>query len=177
MLTIQPHDSLAHMSNQIGQLMQKYRIFQNLLGLRACEIKKMADLESNQQVLKLKIDRQQSMTNDVNVKEQLVGDILNDGDEFVFKLTSFDRWIKWIVNFQLKGFNGIKFTKALEMRVVGYFPNSHFFNLLQKYIINFWNQEIKKYRQGGLYILKDISFINRKTVVARVDKNKENGKF
>lgn len=135
----------------------------------------MTDLENNHPTLKLKIDRQQSMTNDASGKESTVGDILKDGDEFVFKLTSFDRWIKCIINYQLKGFNGIKFTKSCEMRVVGYFPNNHFFNLLQKYIIDFWNIEIKKYRQGGLYILKDISFINRATVVVRVDKGDENG--
>jgi hypothetical protein len=39
MITIQPHETLNHLSNHIGQLMQKYRMFENLLGLRASEIK------------------------------------------------------------------------------------------------------------------------------------------
>ena len=38
MLTVQPHESIIHLSNYIGQSMQKYRMFQNLLALRATEI-------------------------------------------------------------------------------------------------------------------------------------------
>lgn len=39
MITIQPHETLNNLSNHIGQLMQKYKMFENLLGLRASEIK------------------------------------------------------------------------------------------------------------------------------------------
>jgi hypothetical protein len=56
------------------------------------------------------------------------------------------------------------------MRVVGYFINSHFFNLIQKYAIDNWNAVIESRRGNpGLYVLKDISFINRKTVYTRVE--------
>jgi hypothetical protein len=56
------------------------------------------------------------------------------------------------------------------MRVVGYFINSHFFNLIQKYAIDNWNAVIESKRgKPGLYVLKDIGFINRKTVYTRVE--------
>lgn len=56
------------------------------------------------------------------------------------------------------------------MRVVGYFLNSHFFNLIQKYVIDNWNSTIESKRgKEGLYVLKDISFINRRAVYKRVE--------
>ena len=39
MITIQPNQTLKHLSNQIGQQMQKHKAFENLLGLRAWELK------------------------------------------------------------------------------------------------------------------------------------------
>lgn len=39
MITIPPQESLHHLSSYIGQSMQIYRMFENLLGLRASEIK------------------------------------------------------------------------------------------------------------------------------------------
>ena len=39
---------------------------------------------------------------DVEETEELVGDAFHDGDEFVFKLRSYDSWIKVIIRFQLK---------------------------------------------------------------------------
>ena len=59
------------------------------------------------------------------------------------------------------------------MRVAGYFSNSHFFNIIQKFAIDEWNSKIDSMRgQKDLYILKDIRFINRKTIIQRID-NKE----
>lgn len=60
------------------------------------------------------------------------------------------------------------------MRVVGYFPNSHFFNLIQKLVIDEWNDYIEANRgKKDYYILKDISFRNRKTVIERVNQESD----
>mmetsp|Transcript_22013 Transcript_22013/g.19569 ORF Transcript_22013/g.19569 Transcript_22013/m.19569 type:complete len:112 (-) Transcript_22013:886-1221(-) len=60
------------------------------------------------------------------------------------------------------------------MKVVGYFPNSHFFNILQKYAIDRWNSKIDLLRgKKDLYVLKSIQFINRKTVLSKVDTKRE----
>jgi hypothetical protein len=106
--------------------------------------------------------------------DELVGNVLHDGDEFVFKLTSFDRWIQVTINFHLKGHSNIRFSSRREMRVVGYFPNSHFFNLIQKLVIDEWNDYIEANRgKKDYYILKDISFRNRKTVIERVNQESD----
>lgn len=104
-----------------------------------------------------------------------VGNLLHDGDEFVFKLTSFDKWVKVIINYSLKNHNHIKFTTKCEMRIVGYFPNSHFFNIIQKHVIDEWNRKIfEKRGVQDYYVLKEMSYINRKTIIERVDKKKDN---
>ena len=98
MLTIQQNESLNHLSSQVGQLMQKYRIFEGLLGLRAIEVKKVDDggskinpiiLKQNWPMNKNKIDLEK-------ISDDTVTPYFTDGDEFVFKLTSFDKWIKVI---------------------------------------------------------------------------------
>mmetsp|Transcript_22013 Transcript_22013/g.19568 ORF Transcript_22013/g.19568 Transcript_22013/m.19568 type:complete len:115 (-) Transcript_22013:1225-1569(-) len=112
MLTIQVNESLNHFSTQAGQLMQKYRMFEGLLGLRTIEIKKVDDggnkihpiiVKKNNKENKLKVDLEK-------ITEQSVNTYFRDGDEFVFKLTSFDKWIKVIINYKLKGHNLIQFT-------------------------------------------------------------------
>jgi hypothetical protein len=107
---------------------------------------------------------------DGRVSEDTVGDILRDGDEFVFKLTSFDKWIQMIINFKLKNHSHLKFTTKCEMRVCGYFPNSHFFNIIERKAIDDWNANIFAERgKKDYYVMKDISFINSKIYLERVD--------
>jgi len=187
MITVPQSETLKHLSSQIGQLMQKYRIFENLLGLRASEIKvlncqeknKTGDLENNMSSrLFPYVFKKNKSSNENGVDaseiEEIIGDYLHDGDEFVFKLESFDKWIKVFIRFQLKSFPEIKFSAKLEMRVVGYFPNSHFFSIIQKLVIEVWNEAIESKRgKKDLYVLKSINFMNRKTVKERVDKETE----
>ena len=52
MLTVQPHESIIHLSNYIGQSMQKYRMFQNLLALRATEINVVYQRKKKFKILK-----------------------------------------------------------------------------------------------------------------------------
>ena len=96
MLTIQPHDSLNHLSSQMGQHMQKYRIFENLLGLRAVEVKKVDGEGSKIHPILLRLNDGPNRKNlDMKkISENTVSTYFMDGDEFVFKLTSFDKWVK-----------------------------------------------------------------------------------
>lgn len=164
----------------------------NLLGLRASEIKVIScqktskkqkqntDSDSDDKMRStphfIKLYRNKSIQ-EGEYSDKAVGDYLHDGDEFVFKLTSFDKWIKVITHFKLKSYPSIKFSVSLEMRVVGYFQNSHFFNLVQKMAIDIWNEIIEDKRGvKDLYVLHKLSFKNRKTVKERVyneDKNTE----
>ena len=51
-----------------------------------------------------------------------------DGDEFMFSMKSFDKWIKIITVYELiDDDTNIVFSTKVEMRVVGYYPNSYFF--------------------------------------------------
>ena len=79
---------------------------------------------------------------DTDETPELVGDAFHDGDEFVFKLQSHDKWIKIIIRFQLKGFKDIKFTAQLEIKVGKDLHNSMLFNIIQKLVIEVWNQAI-----------------------------------
>lgn len=128
-------------------------------------------------LIPLELHRHKSINetrHEIDECDQLIGNVLHDGDEFVFKLTSFDRWIQVTINFYLKSHSNIRFSSRREMRVVGYFPNSHFLNLIQKLVIDEWNDYIEASRcKRDYYILKDISFRNRKTIIQRVDKENE----
>lgn len=58
------------------------------------------------------------------------------------------------------------------MRVCGYFPNSHFFNIIERKAIDDWNDNILSERgKKDYYVMKDISFINSKIYLERVDSN------
>ena len=82
-----------------------------------------------------------------------------DGDEFIFSMKSFDKWIKINAVYELIDEDtNIVFSTKVEMRVVGYYPNSHFFNLIQKFVITVWNEHIAKNSEGEYYILKHIQF-------------------
>jgi len=164
--------------------MQKYRMFENLLGLRALEINKVkstevnpddssSDIELGKPPGSYRFNRHKSIpveNEETEKSKETISSVLRDGDEFVFKLASFDKWIQVIINLELKGSSPIKFNTRCEMRVVGYFPNSHFFNIIQRKAIDYWNENIhEKRNKNDYYVLKDISFINRKTILQRVD--------
>jgi len=174
MVTVQPHETLNHLSSRIGQLMQNYRMFRNLLGLRATELKVVArnghpirdddDSYSIRKLIRLNfthpdIEAQQNES-DHNEVDEPVEKVLQDGDEFVFKLISFDKWIKIELHFELEEEDlSITFHAKTEMRVAGYFQNSHFFQLLTKLAINIWNENIEEVTlQNDFYVIKDITF-------------------
>lgn len=106
--------------------------------------------------------------------EELIGDAFHDGDEFVFKLQSHDKWIKVVIRFQLKGYRDIKFTAQLDIKVGKDLPNAQLFNIIQKLTIEVWNQAIETKRgKKDLYVLKNIRFYNKKIVKERVDQENE----
>lgn len=180
MLTIQPHESLNHLSSQVGQLMQHYQMYTNLLGLRATELKVITRdgkaLDQENGGIKLKLDFAIN-NDDISEDEdrflsQPISKYLKDGDEFLFKLTSFDQWISIVIHFTLAD-SDISFSAKAEMRVAGYFQNSHFFALITKLIINIWNENIEDIaNKEDYYVLKNINFRNKKLIQEFIDNGK-----
>jgi hypothetical protein len=92
--------------------------------------------------------------------DEPINEMLQDGDEFVFKLVSFDKWINISIHFVLDGDPNFVLNSKTEMRVAGYFQNSHFFQLITKLIINIWNENIEDLlERKDFYVVKDISFM------------------
>jgi len=184
MVTVNPNESLKHLSNYIGHLMQKYSIFQNLLGLKAIDFK-IVKTQSSPKIYKIDeemgeiaLDKQTLFIKQSPLEEDQydkpISSQLRDGDEFVFSISSFDKWIKIIAVYELDGEPKLTFSTKLEMRVGNYYPNSHFFNLIQKLVINVWNEHITQIRdKKDYYILKDISFWNKKTINSNLDQEYE----
>lgn len=187
MVTMQPHESLNHLSSHIGQLMQHYRMFQNLLGLRATELKVVArnghpineedSFLSIRKLIRLNFRRkssEESSSSDEEKYNEPVEKMLMDGDEFVFKVTSFDKWVTIIIHFSLEDDPDFTFTAKIEMRVAGYFQNSHLFQLLTKLVINIWNDNIEDLRQvKDFYTLRYLTFHNKVLTKEFVDQEKK----
>ena len=94
-----------------------------------------------------------------NKNLEMIGDVLQDGDEFLFKIVSFDKWITINLNFELDEYPDVRFCAKTEMRVAGCYPNSYFFNLIQKLAINIWNVNIQSLRPTGeFYVISNIKF-------------------
>lgn len=172
MVTIQPYESLNHLANQIGQLLQNYQMFQNLLGLRATEIKvikrdgKQIDDDDSLTIkrLKLKFSKKDS---DIFDEQDIflntsIDNYLKDGDEFTFKLDSFDKWVTAIISFNLEDNPDFVLSAKIEMRVAGYFQNSYLFQIITKLIINIWNENIDDIiGDKDYYTIQTIKFKNK----------------
>lgn len=185
MITIQPHESLKYLSRYIGQTLQKYTMFQSLLSLKAVDFTVIKNSEKSSKLEKNDIEHGPNQNEGLvsgpgqdNIpKDEYDRPIytkFRDGDEFVFSCTSFDKWIKIIIVYQLLDDPSNYFSSKVEMRVVGYYPNSHFFNLIQKFAINVWNEQMGKSSKKKYYILKDISFMNRKIIKENMDNENKN---
>jgi hypothetical protein len=172
MVTIQPYQSLNHLASQIGHLMQHYRMFQNLLGLRATEVNIIKrdgkeieedDLSLTHKIY-LKLSREDS---DIFDKQNIfldtpIENFLKDGDEFVFKLASFDKWVTALIHFDLEDNPEFVLSAKVEMRIAGYYQNSHFFQIITKLIINIWNENIEDMvGKTDYYTIQNIRFRNK----------------
>lgn len=188
MVTVQTQETLSHLSSQIGQLMQKYRMFHNLLGLRATELKVITrdghPLNHDDSVLSIRRlirlnfggKKREGLVEDSDEEkvDESVGKMLKDGDEFVFKLISFDKWITIYIHFELEGEPEATFNVKTEMRTAGYYQNSHLFQLVTKLAINIWNESIEEITlKRDYYVLKEIEFWNRKSIEETLDQEKK----
>lgn len=100
--------------------------------------------------------------------------VLQDGDEFVFKITSSDKWINCILHFNLEDNQEFTFTAKSEMRVSGFFQNKHFLLLVTKLIMNIWNENSEKLvGKSDYYTITDIKFKNRKIIKEILDHSKQ----
>ena len=131
MITVQPYETFKHLAGYIGHLMQKYRTFQNLLGLRATELK-VVSRPKNAPIIHIQLSKANEEEVESAINDDTIGNVLKDGDEFIFKVSSFDKWITIQINFELVNHKEEHFSTKIEMRVAGYFQNSHLFNLIQK---------------------------------------------
>jgi len=94
-----------------------------------------------------------------------IGKILHDGDEFVFKCSSFDRWVTVSIIFHLEDIPDFTFSVKNEMRIAGYFQNSYFYLILTKLIINIWNENIRDLvGKEDYYTITNLKFKNKKIV-------------
>mmetsp|Transcript_12830 Transcript_12830/g.14671 ORF Transcript_12830/g.14671 Transcript_12830/m.14671 type:complete len:213 (-) Transcript_12830:619-1257(-) len=189
MITCQSNESTHHFSNYIGELMHKYRIFQNLLALRATEIKVInrggkqlgynESLATYKKLMKFSSSKGGSFDgngSDSGNQVETIGDFLQDGDEFIFRLVSFDKWITIKMQFELDGYPDVSFSAKTEMRVAGYYQNIYFFNLIQKLAITIWNKNIESFMKNEeYYAIKEIKFRNKKIVKERIGKENQDG--
>ncbi|CAI2387426.1 unnamed protein product [Moneuplotes crassus] len=176
MITISPYESFYHLTNLIGQQLQHYPMFQNLLGLKATELKVIKrNGEPCNDGVSVKFGRKGSKINEEDQKFRSlpIEKVLQDGDEFVFKITSSDKWINCLIQFKLEDDPDFTFSAKSEMRISGFFQNSHFFLIITKLIMKIWNENAKELLgKEDYYTITDINFRNRKVMKEILDQSK-----
>ena len=100
--------------------------------------------------------------------------LLQDGDEFIFKLTSSDKWVNVVIHFHLENNPEFTFSAKSEMRISGYFQNSHFFLIINKLIINIWNENARNLLGiEEYYTITKLKFRNKKIVQEILDQSQQ----